>query len=336
MLIALAITLVHAGSVFCQQAASAQQDSSTTIVANTNLNGAYGVSGQISFTLIPTTEEVAVKISVKGLMAINSTAQFGYHIHTNPISSDGNCSSALGHLDPLQVTDSVVCNGTARLCQIGDLSGRNGKLPGNQSVANVSYTDKFLRFWPQPFTLLGRSIVIHAPNTTRIACGNITSVVDGTADNQGKPTNQSSNYVTVYAFLSCMLFTRPLLTSFKKTATLHEHLLLLITLPSDVAEPLPDVTETPNVILVKKQVTQMMNNSSETVEVNAAAPAATNFTYTPGAQLPSQEDFNILNGTNLNSTTSAKPQTGSSSGIEKIEYPLFFGFCAIMMISVVI
>ncbi|CAH7680903.1 superoxide dismutase [Phakopsora pachyrhizi] len=314
MLIALAITLVHAGSVFCQQAASAQQDSSTTIVANTNLNGAYGVSGQISFTLIPTTEEVAVKISVKGLMAINSTAQFGYHIHTNPISSDGNCSSALGHLDPLQVTDSVVCNGTARLCQIGDLSGRNGKLPGNQSVANVSYTDKFLRFWPQPFTLLGRSIVIHAPNTTRIACGNITSVVDGTADNQGKPTNQSSNYVTVYS-------TRAPPPS-NNTA--------------NVAEPLPDVTETPNVILVKKQVTQMMNNSSETVEVNAAAPAATNFTYTPGAQLPSQEDFNILNGTNLNSTTSAKPQTGSSSGIEKIEYPLFFGFCAIMMISVVI
>uniref|UniRef100_A0A0S1MK79 superoxide dismutase n=1 Tax=Phakopsora pachyrhizi TaxID=170000 RepID=A0A0S1MK79_PHAPC len=314
MLIALAITLVHAGSVFCQQAASAQQDSSTTIVANTNLNGAYGVSGQISFTLIPTTEEVAVKISVKGLMAINSTAQFGYHIHTNPISSDGNCSSALGHLDPLQVTDAVVCNGTARLCQIGDLSGRNGKLPGKQSVANVSYTDKFLRFWPQPFTLLGRSIVIHAPNTTRIACGNITSVVDGTADNQGKPTNQSSNYVTVYS-------TRAPPPS-NNTA--------------NVAEPLPDVTETPNVILVKKQVTQMMNNSSETVEVNAADPAATNFTYTPGAQLPSQEDFNILNGTNLNSTTSAKPQTGSSSGIEKIEYPLFFGFCAIMMISVVI
>ncbi|KAI8459865.1 hypothetical protein BY996DRAFT_6409864 [Phakopsora pachyrhizi] len=76
---------------------------------------------------------------------------------------------------------------------------------------------------------------------------------------------------------------------------------------ANVAEPLPDVTETPNVILVKKQVTQVMNNYSETVEVNAVDPAATNFTCTPGAQLTSQEDLNILNGTNLKNLVASMP-----------------------------
>lgn len=47
-------------------------------------------------------------------------------------------------------------------------------------------------------SILGRSIVIHNANKTRLACGNIISSLDGTADAKGAPTNKPSNFVTSY------------------------------------------------------------------------------------------------------------------------------------------
>ncbi|EGF98975.1 Cu/Zn superoxide dismutase [Melampsora larici-populina 98AG31] len=282
-------------------------NNTNSLTASCLLAGSFGVSGNIRFTLGNSSEEVDVKVSVNGLMAINSTAQFAYHIHTNPISADGNCSSALGHLDPLQVTDGLTCDPLMpQYCQEGDLAGRHGKLPGNVSTADVDYSDNFIRFWPQPFSILGRSIVIHAPNSTRLACGNITSFVDGTADENGNPTGKPSNYTTDYPTKASPPGAKvsPFIGTMTDTAALAT-----ITLP--VA--LPDVGSEPNIVFTSSVVTRTINATVTTLTLPAAAPAATPFNYTAGATLPSQSVLLTINGTTNSSTTPGKGAASSAS-----------------------
>ncbi|KAH9814016.1 Cu/Zn superoxide dismutase [Melampsora americana] len=282
-------------------------NNTNTLTASCLLAGSFGVSGNIRFTLANSSEEVDVKVSVNGLMALNATAQFAYHIHTNPISADGNCSSALGHLDPLQVTDGLTCDPSMpQYCQEGDLAGRHGKLSGNMSTAEMEYSDNFIRFWPQPFSILGRSIVIHAPNTTRIACGNITSFIDGTADDNGNPTGKPSNYTIEYPTKASPPGAKvsPFIGTMTDTAALAT-----ITLP--VA--LPDVGSEPNIIFTSSVVTRTINATVTTLTLPAAAPAATPFNYTAGATLPSQSVPITINGTtNSSSTASAKGAASNS------------------------
>jgi len=55
---------------------------------------------------------------------------FLYHIHNNPITN-GNCSTAGAHLDPFLRGDSPPCDSTSpSTCQVGDLSGKHGKING--------------------------------------------------------------------------------------------------------------------------------------------------------------------------------------------------------------
>lgn len=260
----------------------------STINALAILNGSYGISGQISFTLEQPSEDVNLKISINGLNTFNSSAQYSYHIHTNPISPDGNCSSALGHLDPLSVTDSITCDPLLpQYCQEGDLAGRHGKLLGNASTIELNYTDHYIRFWTQPFSILGRSIVIHAPNTTRLACGNITSFVDGTADINGIPNGNPSNYVKDYP--SKALPAGPKYTPFIGANTTDTAALAAITLPAT----LPDVDSQPNIILTTSTFPRTVNGTAGTYTLPVAVAAPTGFTYTMGASLPTQSNLPV-------------------------------------------
>ncbi|KAH9448892.1 hypothetical protein Pst134EA_028184 [Puccinia striiformis f. sp. tritici] len=289
-----------------------QSMSSSPLIATANLTGHFNVSGLFRFALQPDSNAVAVSISINGLNALNSTAAYAYHIHTNPISSDGNCASALGHLDPLAVTDGFVCNPqVSQYCQEGDLASRHGKLNGSEATLNVSYIDDYLRFWPQPFSILGRSVVVHLPNSTRIACGNITSAVDGTATAAGVPTLMSSNFTTQYP--SQAPPAPPAKFEPFNGSTPNPEVLSQITLPST----LPTVQTSPNIMLGTNATTHMVNGKAEPVTLPAAVNATAPFTYTPGAALPSQND------TSINSTAGAKNSTdgakqGASSGVERL------------------
>lgn len=54
-----------------------------------------------------------------------------YHIHKQYIDASGNCSSAGGHLDPFG-NGGTGCNKTdPAACEVGDLSGKHGTIPGN-------------------------------------------------------------------------------------------------------------------------------------------------------------------------------------------------------------
>ncbi|KAG9039782.1 hypothetical protein FRB95_007209 [Tulasnella sp. JGI-2019a] len=142
-------------------------------------------------------------VSFEGIEGLfdNENSPYLYHFHTNPISADGNCASALGHLDPMNVTESLTCDPAFPLyCQMGDISGKHGPLQGTTSgmVPRFAFSSNLVRFFPEDFSILGRSIVIHSANKTRLACGNITSVLDGTAYPNLKPTNKPSTFITNY------------------------------------------------------------------------------------------------------------------------------------------
>jgi hypothetical protein len=79
-------------------------------------------------------------------------------------------------------------------------SGKHGKFNGTSDgeISTFGYSDAYVRFFPESHSLLGRSIVIHSSNKTRLACGNITSFLDGTADYSFEPTHKPSKYVKHY------------------------------------------------------------------------------------------------------------------------------------------
>ena len=80
--------------------------------------------------------------------------------------------------------------------QNGDLSGKHGALNGTSTgkIAAFAYSDDLVRFFPEPFSILGRSIIIHGFNKTRLAGGLIISPYDGTADMNWNPTGKPSTY----------------------------------------------------------------------------------------------------------------------------------------------
>ncbi|KDQ05998.1 hypothetical protein BOTBODRAFT_39849 [Botryobasidium botryosum FD-172 SS1] len=161
-----------------------------------NIDATFDIVG--SYDGNPT--QVTVKVNSGLTLDPNlGTGEYLYHIHTNPLDPSGNCTLAFAHLDPYNVTESITCDPNFKqYCQEGDFSGKWGKLKGTQSGAidQFSFSDPFVRFFPQDASLLGRSIVIHSANKTRIACGNITSILDGTMSFSGQPTNKPSSFVT--------------------------------------------------------------------------------------------------------------------------------------------
>ena len=165
----------------------------------TSTDGAF--EGWLDFTGYLDGRPTDVKFSgLKGFKK-DIFGAFAYHIHTNPVPSDGNCSKTLAHLDPLKATQGFICNPAfPQYCETGDLSGKHGKLNATDdgNLPDITYSDAYVRFFPQDLSLLGRSVVIHSVNATRIACGNIISRWDGTADASWNPTYQPSTYVTDY------------------------------------------------------------------------------------------------------------------------------------------
>lgn len=109
---------------------------------------------------------------------------YAYHVHTNPVGEERDCakvsnpraliivpltdghSKALGHLDPLNVTESIICDPAfPKFCQEGDLSGKHGKFNGTSTgvIETFGYTDDYLRFFPgkcwQSWALIDRELM---------------------------------------------------------------------------------------------------------------------------------------------------------------------------------
>uniref|UniRef100_A0A8C1SFQ9 Superoxide dismutase copper/zinc binding domain-containing protein n=1 Tax=Cyprinus carpio TaxID=7962 RepID=A0A8C1SFQ9_CYPCA len=114
--------------------------------------------GQVRFSQDSPQGPTILNISFTGL---NARAG-GYHIHVLPIKSTQEpCSDTniMGHFNPFSVN-------------IGDISGKFGDLTGQNNFQN-QYMDGNMPL-SGPNSIIGRSLVIHYTNTSRLADGSVT------------------------------------------------------------------------------------------------------------------------------------------------------------------
>ncbi|KAG8736459.1 hypothetical protein FRC12_017589 [Ceratobasidium sp. 428] len=230
-------------------------------VENKDLN-IYAVFKFIGSEGKPTRVEIS---EIRGLTNDESLGgPFPYHIHTNAIPPDGNCTKALAHLDPLKVTEGPTCNpGYPQYCQTGDLSGKFGKMNGTDSgkIDDMGYYARYVRWYPRSHTLLGRSVVIHANNKTRLACGNIYSPLDGTADWDLNPTGKPSNYVTNYPKVAPVQ--PPAFVPWEGTEKPSQD--VIDAFPYPLPYPSYSIVESPNIKLKKVTHKVKYNNTDHTI-----------------------------------------------------------------------
>ncbi|CAK8683483.1 unnamed protein product [Clavelina lepadiformis] len=132
------------------------------------------IRGTISMTQKSPFDPTFTTVSFNGIQSIPAQ----YHVHKFPVpqrlsESDDRCSNdnVAGHFNPyaVVVADSPQ-DGTSDQYEIGDLSGKYG------SVTNASHMGTY-EDWNLPLfgynSVVGRSIVVHRSDTSRVACATI-------------------------------------------------------------------------------------------------------------------------------------------------------------------
>ncbi|KAL1924227.1 uncharacterized protein VTP21DRAFT_7262 [Calcarisporiella thermophila] len=163
-------------------------DDDSYAIASINQNG---VIARFGFKQEPGDEMKVHVVVEQGLK--NETQP--YHVHVHPVPANGDCNGTGGHLDPKQVNGTDRCNSQSGYqCEVGDLSGKHGPLAGSPEGnlrVDIEYTDPDLTFSGEN-SVVGRSVVIHRPDNTRLACANIT-VVDKNTFDKSLPSDDGPN-----------------------------------------------------------------------------------------------------------------------------------------------
>ncbi|PSK37434.1 37S ribosomal protein S24, mitochondrial [Elsinoe australis] len=149
------------------------------ILAPTNKTS---ISGNIVVSTNPTQEGTNIQVRIDGLPSTGGP--FTWHIHKAPIPADGNCTAALTHLDPYGRGETPPCDASnPASCEVGDQSGKWGKMGLNSTSYAANYIDSYVSTNPSdPAFVGGKSIVVHYPNKTRITCANFVQVTSGTGN----------------------------------------------------------------------------------------------------------------------------------------------------------
>ncbi|XP_061686732.1 uncharacterized protein cusr [Syngnathoides biaculeatus] len=150
------------------------------------------LTGQIQFSQSIPNGPTNVSVSLSNLNAMAG----GYHVHVLPIKPNSTepCSAAniMGHYNPLSVNitqSPPPGNGTVDQYEIGDISGKFGLLTG-LSESQQMYVDSNLPL-SGPHSIVGRSVVIHYTNGSRLQCADITA--DRNTDGQWTLANAVFN-----------------------------------------------------------------------------------------------------------------------------------------------
>ncbi|AOW04846.1 superoxide dismutase [Yarrowia lipolytica] len=135
------------------------------------------VKGKITFTAAKNGTGVDVSVDLEGKFD-GVEGPYPYHIHALPVPANGSCAATLAHLDPYQRGQKPECDASKpETCEVGDLSGKHGKIPsanGSTTHFHTEYTELYASTKDGIGAFLGNvSVVIHAPNTSRLACANI-------------------------------------------------------------------------------------------------------------------------------------------------------------------
>ncbi|KAK3906937.1 superoxide dismutase [Staphylotrichum tortipilum] len=122
-----------------------------------------------------------VKFTIKLSNLPKIGAALPYHLHVDPVPSNGNCTATLAHLDPYIRGEATPCDKAApATCQVGDLSGKHGAIPADVGTWETSYVDPYASTVEGIGAFFGnRSIVFHYPNKTRITCASFAKVEGG-------------------------------------------------------------------------------------------------------------------------------------------------------------
>lgn len=121
-----------------------------------------------------------IELNFKRIPEYPGQTPYPWHVHERPVNSAGDCMSTGLHLDPANLnpggnSTTYKCDPKKpnETCELGDLSGKFGELV--PKVTTYKFSDPDL-----PLTgkngIIGRSIVIHLANSTRITCANITAI----------------------------------------------------------------------------------------------------------------------------------------------------------------
>ncbi|KAK3329604.1 superoxide dismutase [Apodospora peruviana] len=135
------------------------------------------VKGEIVAVANP--DKSGVMFNVKFSNLPKTGGPFTYHLHVAPVPENGNCTATLAHLDPTARGEDPPCNMDAKeTCQVGDLSGKYGKIPEGVDPWTATYTDPYASTVDNLGAFFGnRSFVIHYSNKTRISCANFELIV---------------------------------------------------------------------------------------------------------------------------------------------------------------
>lgn len=88
-----------------------------------------GIRGRVVASTDPSTGGVNFAVDFANLPT--EGGPFLYHIHVEPVPESGNCTETLAHLDPYIRGEAEPCDPSMpATCQVGDLSGKHGKING--------------------------------------------------------------------------------------------------------------------------------------------------------------------------------------------------------------
>lgn len=113
------------------------------------------------------------------------------------VPADGNCTATLAHLDPFLRGEDPVCDSSSpKTCQVGDLSGKYGKITSDPY--EITFHDDFSSLSTgSNASIQDRSFVVHFSNKTRITCGNFAPAGYG---------NSTPTYATSYPTASVTVY----------------------------------------------------------------------------------------------------------------------------------
>jgi len=148
-----------------------------TLVANFVANATNPISGQFKFTSklvqLGLANPVTVTATLNGLQP--SISGYMAHVHVKPVTNN-DCAATLGHYNPTNANYAIApCDPTrtATTCEVGDITGKHGFLSSSATgVSTYSVVDNELMLYGVN-SILGLSVVVHAPNGTRLACANL-------------------------------------------------------------------------------------------------------------------------------------------------------------------
>ncbi|KAL5355559.1 Alpha/Beta hydrolase protein [Aspergillus floccosus] len=130
------------------------------------------IRGKITTRAPPSGVGIIVHVT---LWNLHPKQSWEYHIHEKPVPDNGDCWATGKHLDPYGRTDTPPCDIKNPVsCEVGDLSGKHAPaFVGYSGTFDVRYTDFFLSNTPGTPAYYGnRSVVVHAPDGSRVNCGN--------------------------------------------------------------------------------------------------------------------------------------------------------------------